>query len=414
MFVSGTFRTIRIGIFISAVNLLIQIVVFLAGNIIAKNLGNIDFAYFGVLQSDYAIFTAVADFGTTTLLLAFFGKNAVKGKLLDFAFQLRYALAFASMFLMAIFACSVRKHHPVFRAEFILAFGLLFQHAFFDWYFICGKFWKRLLLSKVLHATSYAAVMGFSLFYLRTQSIEGIALSMVIAALPAWSFGATAALRPRILKFGHRSVLFIRLMLEKAFPFALSSLASFLYLPLGLYAMDFYAPREPFSGYNYAHKLILLASGLMVNFISSSLVSRHESGDSNFHVKDIATFTAFIALCASPAWICPEFCLKALFFASPIGTDPNILAFGASSLSILAFSVILQALRMTLVAAMLKEKRLWIYVAFIFLGGALNALAVFIAPRLGPGFQAIPFLALTGDVALSALLFGYFRKRFCR
>ncbi len=414
MCVSGTFRTIRIGIFISAVNLLIQIVVFLAGNVIAKNLGNVDFAYFGVLQSDYTIFTAFADFGTTTLLLAFFGKNAVKGKLLDFAFQLRYALAFSSMLLMALFACAVRRNHPVFRSEFILAFGLLFQHAFFDWYFICGKFWKRLLLSKALHATSYAAVMGFSLFYLRTQSLEGIALSMVIAALPAWGFGATAALRPRILKFGHRSVLFIRLMLGKAFPFALSSLASFLYLPLGLYAMDFFAPREPFSGYNYAHKLILLASGLMVNFISSSLVSKQDSSDPNFHAKDIATFTAFIALCASPAWICPEFCLKVLFFASPIGKSPEILAFGATSLSVLAFSIVLQAFRMSLVATMLKEKRLWTYVAFIFLGGALNAFAVFALPSLGLGFRAIPLCALTGDVALSALLFGYFRKRLCR
>lgn len=413
MCVSGTFRTIRIGIFISAVNLLIQIVVFLAGNIIAKNLGNIDFAYFGVLQSDYAIFTAVADFGTTTLLLAFFGKNAVKGKLLDFAFQLRYALAFTSMLLMAIFAYSVRKHHPVFRAEFILAFGLLFQHAFFDWYFICGKFWKRLLLSKVLHATSYAAVMGFSLFCLRTQSVEGIALSMVIAALPAWSFGATAALRPRIFRFGRRSVLFIRLMLEKAFPFALSSLASFLYLPLGLYAMDVFAPRELFSGYNYANKLIVLASGLMVNFISSSLISRHETRDGTFSAKDIFLFTAFIALCASPTWICPEFCLKVFFFAAPLRTNPEVLAFGAASLGILAFSIVLQATRVNLVAAMLKEKRLWTYVGMIFFGGIINALAVFALPKAGIDPRFIPGLALSGDLVLSALLFGYFRKRFC-
>lgn len=394
-------------------NLLIQIVVFLAGNIIAKNLGNIDFAYFGVLQSDYAIFTAVADFGTTTLLLAFFGKNAVKGKLLDFAFQLRYALAFTSMLLMAIFAYSVRKHHPVFRAEFILAFGLLFQHAFFDWYFICGKFWKRLLLSKVLHATSYAAVMGFSLFCLRTQSVEGIALSMVIAALPAWSFGATAALRPRIFRFGRRSVLFIRLMLEKAFPFALSSLASFLYLPLGLYAMDVFAPRELFSGYNYANKLIVLASGLMVNFISSSLISRHETRDGTFSAKDIFLFTAFIALCASPTWICPEFCLKVFFFAAPLRTNPEVLAFGAASLGILAFSIVLQATRVNLVAAMLKEKRLWTYVGMIFFGGIINALAVFALPKAGIDPRFIPGLALSGDLVLSALLFGYFRKRFC-
>lgn len=409
---SGAFRTIRIGIFISAVNLLIQAVAFFVGNFIARNLGNVTFAYFGVLQSDYTIFTAIADFGTTTLLLAFFGKNAVQGRLLRYAFQLRYALAFASMLLMALFACLVRRHHPVFYGEFILALGLLFQHAFFDWYFICGKFWKKLLLSKILHTISFAGVMGFSLLYLKTDTVEGIALSMVLAALPAWSFGATAALRPEAFRIGRRTVLFIRLMLAKAIPFALSSLASFLYLPLGLYAMDVFAPRELFSGYNYANKLIVLASGLMVNFISSSLISRHETRDGTFSAKDIFLFTAFIALCASPTWICPEFCLKVFFFAAPLRTNPEVLAFGAASLGILAFSIVLQATRVNLVAAMLKEKRLWTYVGMIFFGGIINALAVFALPKAGIDPRFIPDLALSGDLVLSALLFGYFRKSF--
>lgn len=414
MGVSGAFRTIRIGVFISAVNFLIQGVSFFVSNFMAKNLGNESFAYLGVLQSDYAIFTALADFGTSTLLLAFFGKNAAKGKLLASAFQLRYVLTFLAMLLMAAFACLVRKNHPAFYGELILAFGLLFQHAFFDWYFICGKFWKKLLVSKILHTISFAGVMGFSLLYLKTDSVAGIALSMVIAALPAWSFGATKALRPAIFRFGRRSVLFIRLMLSKAFPFALSSLASFLYLPLGLYAMDVFAPRDLFSGYNYANKLIVLASGLMVNFISSSLVSKHETNDSKIHLKDIAVFTAFIAACCSPVWIFPEFCLSTFFFASPIRSNPDVLAFGAKTLSVLAGSIVLQATRMSLVATMLKEKRLWTYVAFIFIGGAVNAFAVFALPALGADIRHVPILVLAGDFTLSALLFGYFRKRLRR
>lgn len=411
---SGAFRTIRIGVFISAVNLLIQGVSFFVSNFMAKNLGNESFAYFGVLQSDYAIFTAVADFGTTTLLLAFFGKNAVKGKMLAYAFQLRYALTFAAMLLMVAFACLVRKNHPAFCGELVLAFGLLFQHAFFDWYFICGKFWKKLLVSKLLHTVSFAGIMGVSLLHFKTASVEGIALSMVLAALPAWSFGATKALRPAIFRIGHRSVLFIRLMLSKAFPFALSSLASFLYLPLGLYAMDVFAPRELFGGYNYANKLIVLASGLMVNFISSSLVAKHESDDSKIHLKDIAIFTAFIAACCSPAWIFPEFCLSTFFFASPIRSNPDVLAFGARTLSILAVSIVLQATRMSLVSTMLKEKRLWTYVAFIFIGGAVNALAVFALPAAGVNVRLVPLLALAGDFTLSGMLFGHFRKRLRR
>lgn len=409
---SNAFRTIRIGVFISAVNLLIQGVAFLVSNFMAKNLGNVSFAYFGILQSDYTLFTALADFGTATLLLAFFGKKVVQGKMLSSAFQLRYVLTFSSMLLMMLFACLVRWNHPAFRGEFIMAFGLLFQHAFFDWYFICGKFWKKLLVAKILHTISYSSIMGFSLFYLQIKSIEGIALSMVLAALPAWGFGATAALRPIIFKFTRRSFLFIRLMLAKAFPFALSSLASFLYLPLGLYAMDVYAPREMFGAYNYANKLIVLASGLMVNFISSSLVTKHEVQDEKFHVKDIAVFTAFIAACCSPAWTIPGFCLKTLFFAAPIHSNPELLAFGAFCFSTLVFSLIFQATRVSLVATMLKEKRLWTYVALIFIGGALNAFAVFGLPLCGVESRFIPILTLTGDASLSILLVVYFRKRF--
>ncbi len=409
---SNAFRTIRIGVFISAVNLLIQGVAFLVSNFMAKNLGNVSFAYFGILQSDYTLFTALADFGTATLLLAFFGKKVVQGKMLSSAFQLRYVLTFSSMLLMMLFACLVRWNHPAFRGEFIMAFGLLFQHAFFDWYFICGKFWKKLLVAKILHTISYSSIMGFSLFYLQIKSIEGIALSMVLAALPAWGFGATAALRPIIFKFTRRSFLFIRLMLAKAFPFALSSLASFLYLPLGLYAMDVYAPREMFGAYNYANKLIVLASGLMVNFISSSLVTKHEVQDEKFHVKDIAIFTAFIAACCSPAWTIPGFCLKTLFFAAPIHSNPELLAFGAFCFSTLVFSLIFQATRVSLVATMLKEKRLWTYVALIFIGGALNAFAVFGLPLCGVESRFIPILTLTGDASLSILLVIYFRKRF--
>lgn len=409
---SSAFRTIRIGVFISAVNLLIQGVSFLVSNFMAKNLGNVSFAYLGVLQSDYAIFTALADFGTATLLLAFFGKRIVQGKMLTCAFQLRYVLTISSMLLMAAFACLVRLDHAAFRGELILAFGLLFQHAFFDWYFICGKFWKKLLLAKILHTISYSGVMGFSLLYLHTDSIEGVALSMVIAALPAWSFGATAALRPAVFRLTRRSLKFIRLMIAKAFPFALSSLASFLYLPLGLYAMDVFASREDFGAYNYANKLIVLASGMMVNFISSSLVTKHDSNDSRLHLKDIAIFTAFIAACCSPAWIFPEFCIKWLFFAAPVHSDPQLLAFSATVFSTLVFSLVLQAMRVSLVATMLKEKRLWTYVGLIFVGGLLNAIAVFALPAFGISPKFIPILTLTGDFSFSLLLFVFLRKKF--
>ena len=144
------FRNIKIGVFISFVNLLIQGISFFVQNFIAQNLDTTYYGYFGILQTDYSIFSAIADFGMTTLILAFFGVRATKGSLFRNVLQLRLFSSIMTALLMVTFAFTIRRHHPAFKGELILSLGLLFQHAFFDWYFICGKFWKRLFISKLL------------------------------------------------------------------------------------------------------------------------------------------------------------------------------------------------------------------------------------------------------------------------
>ena len=173
------FKNIKIGVFISLVNILIQGVSVLVQNIIANNLGIVNFGYFGILQSDYTIFCALADFGMATLILAYFGKRATEGRLFRNVLQLRLLTTAIAASAMVIFAIVARHDHPAFWGELILAFGLLFQHAFFDWYFICGNFWKKLLISKILHTVSYTAIMGIALCVLRFDSIAPIALSRI-------------------------------------------------------------------------------------------------------------------------------------------------------------------------------------------------------------------------------------------
>ncbi|MFA6624035.1 MAG: oligosaccharide flippase family protein, partial [Fibrobacteraceae bacterium] len=313
-------QNIRIGLFISLVNLLIQGVSFLVNNFIAKNLGTVDYGAFTVLQGDYGIFCALADFGMATLILAFFGKRASEGRLFTNVLQLRLLCSVTTMLIMLAFAFTVRRNHPAFQGELILALGLLFQHAFFDWYFICGNLWKTLLISKLLHTLSYSTVMGIALLGLKIHSIGGIALAMVLAALPAWGFGVRKAFTPKILHFTRRSFRFFALMLRNGVPYALASLASFAYLPAGLYAVDKFAPPEFLGAYSFGHKLILLASGFMVYFISSNLIVLHRetsAKDGKVHSKDIIIFTLFIAAASSPLWICPGLILKILFFAFP-------------------------------------------------------------------------------------------------
>ena len=176
-------KNIKIGVFISLVNILIQGVSVIVQNLIANNLGIVKFGSFGILQSDFTIFNAIADFGMATLILAYFGKRATQGRLFISVLQLRLFMTALTAVAMIAFAFTVRRNSGIFEGELVLALGLLFQHAYFDWYFICGNFWKKLLISKVLHTISYTTIMGFVLWVLKVDSIPAIALAMGVSML---------------------------------------------------------------------------------------------------------------------------------------------------------------------------------------------------------------------------------------
>jgi len=402
------FRNIRIGVFIAFVNLLIQGISFFVQNFIARNLGTASYGYFGLLQTDFSIFCAIADFGMTTLILAFFGSRATKGSLFRSILQLRLFSAVAAALLMVAFAFTFRYNHPIFYGELIFTFGLVFQHAFFDWYFICGKFWKRLFVSKLLHTISYSAVMGLTLLYFKIERIELIALSMVLAALPVFFYGVTQAFNAKLLKISHRTFRFIALMIKAGIPYAISSFASFAYLPLGLYVADKFASNEFLGCYNFGHKILLLCSSIMVHFISSNLITLHSTHDKDIHLRDIAIFTLFIAVCSSPLWIFPSWILQILFFAA--NWTEATLQTSAHILQILSFSLIFQATRTTLISTLLKEHATPTYALMISVGGIANIIVCGLAGMYLEN-ELIPLFALTGDFLLTAILFGYFAHK---
>lgn len=401
------FKNIKIGVFISLVNILIQGVSVLVQNLVARNLGAVDFGYFGVLQTDYTVFCAIADFGMATLILAYFGKRATEGRLFTSVLQMRLAMTAITAAAMAIFAFTVRRDHPAFAGELVLALGLLFQHAFFDWFFICGNFWKNLLISKVLHTISYTTIMIVTLYVFRVDSIPAIALAMVAAALPAFGFGVRQAFTTKVLRIGNHTLKFFKLMLKSASPYALASVASFAYLPVGLYTVAHYAPDSFLASYNFAHKLIILASGLMVHFISSSLITLHQTDSRKLSIRDQAVFTLFIVAVSSPFWLFPQWALRIIFFAAP-WTD-NLLSASSYCLRILSASLVLQAMRMGMISTMLKEKRTWLYGSFISTCGVANIGACIYAAHAFDE-ACIPLFTLSGDLLLTLVLAAYFLK----
>ena len=400
-------RNIKIGVFISLVNILIQGVSVLVQNLIANNLGIVKFGSFGILQSDYTIFCALADFGMATLILAFFGKRATNGTLFTNVLQLRLFMTALTAIAMVVFAFTVRRGSDIFEGELALALGLLLQHAFFDWYFICGNFWKKLLISKVLHTLSYCTVMGIALWVLKLDSIPLIALAMVIAALPAFGFGVGQAFTFKIFRIGLHTVKFFKLMFKSACPYALSSIASFAYLPVGLYTVAHFTTPEFLGAYNFSHKLVILASSLMVHFISSSLITLHQTDTRVLHLRDQAVFTLFIVAVTTPFWLFPQYTLRIVFFAAP--WTPDVLETSCYCLRILACSLILQATRMGMISTLLKEKRTWLYGTMITIGGVIN-IAVCIGGASLLKAPYIPMLTLSGDLCLSLFLLAYFVK----
>jgi|LSQX01.1.fsa_nt_gb O-antigen/teichoic acid export membrane protein len=404
----SVFQNIKIGVFLTSVNLITQFVAFLAQNYIAKNLGVSNFGYFGLLQNDYLIFSALADFGMTTLILAFFANRAVKGKLFVNTLQLRFSLNILASLLMLSFAFLIRKHHPIFRGELILAIGIIFQHSFFDWFFICGQYWKRLLIQKIFHAISYTIIMAYSLIYLKLNSVESIALAMLIAGLPSWLYAFRYIYTPKIFLISKRSFRFFFLMIQAATPYALASLASFAFLPAGLYIIDYFSSPNILSAYNYANKIVLLASGLMVHFISSNIISLHKNKEDFIRIKDILIFSSFILLVSCPLWLFPKQVLQLLFFAS--SWTKESLEISSLFLRFLSISLLFQAMRVSLISKLLKEKRIWSYVSMIGFAGVLNILIVYSGTYFF-GVQYTPILVLTGDLSLSLLLIFYYKRR---
>ena len=400
-------KNIKIGVFISLVNILIQGVSVIVQNLIANNLGIVKFGSFGILQSDFTIFSAIADFGMATLILAYFGKRATQGRLFTHVLQLRLFMTTIAALAMILFAFTVRRNSGIFEGELVLVLGLLFQHAYFDWYFICGNFWKKLLISKVLHTISYTTIMGIALWVFKLDSIPAIALCMVIAALPAFGFGVGQAFTLKIFHIGLHTLKFFKLMFKSACPYAISSLASFAYLPVGLYTVAHFATPEFLGAYNFSHKLIILASGLMVHFISSSLITLHQTDSRILSLRDQIVFTLFIAGASTPFWLFPQYTLRIIFFAAPWTNE--VLADSCYCLRILACSLIVHATRMGMISTLLKEKRTWLYGAMITIGGIIN-IAVCISGAQILKADYIPILTLTGDLCLSLFLLIYFVK----
>ena len=254
--------------------------------------------------------------------------------------------------------------------------------------------------------------MGFALLYLKIDRIEYTAIAMVIAALPAFFFGVSQALNRTLLKVKRRTFHFAALMLKAGVPYAISSFATFAYIPVGLYVADRFASAEFLSAYNFGHKIIVLCSGIMVHFISSNLVTQHMSKDKDIHLKEILIFTFFIAACATPLWLFPEQFLQLLFFA--VNWTDNSLACSAYILRILSLSLLFQAARMSMISSLLKNKAVWSYAIIVSSAGLCNVIACMAAGKFLAN-SYIPLFAITGDVVISIILLCYYlRKRALR
>ena len=143
----------------------------------------------------------------------------------------------------------------------------------------------------------------------------------------------------------------------------------------------------------------------MVHFISSSLINLHQNKDHFLHIKDQLLFTLFIFTASSPLWLFPKDVLQILFFAAP--WNDSILSISADCLRILSFSLTFQALRISLISSLLKDKKTKLYGLFVCIGGISNIIFCSFAGAFLAS-TTIPIFALTGDFVITIILWAYF------
>ncbi|MBP5187569.1 MAG: hypothetical protein J6Z50_00410 [Fibrobacterales bacterium] len=392
---------IGVGVGLSAIAALFQVLAFCVNNLLAHVLGPGAFADYALLATDFSLFGAVAEFGTGVVILSFFAGRLRNPSVARAIFRLRRLLALLAAVLMSILVLALRAPEGLLLPGLFLALGFLVSPGIVDWYFLGTRDWKRLVRFKLIHAGTYVLVAA-ALFAVGFRSLAPVCLAISAVPLPAFLYarrfvpGGPGPLRPSQRRL-------IRLALKSAFPYALSGLASFAFLPAVLYAVNACwsgdGDRAAFTG---AYKIVFVLQVFTLQFLTSEQIFSQRGLALSPAAKlrrcllyGLASFGAVLPFAAAGQWI-----PRLLFFG--LEWTPAMGATADWTMRVLLASIVLQFVRMPALAQFLADRRIGLSAGITVCAGAANLASLLFAARFRPGELAL--FGLAGDVLSTALM----------
>lgn len=395
------------GVGLSAIAALFQVIAFCVNNLLAHVLGPGAFADYALLSTDFSLFGAVAEFGTGVVILSFFAGRLRNPSVARAIFRLRLLLALLAAVLMSALAVSFRAHGGLALPGIFLALGFLVSPGIVDWYFLGTRDWKRLVRFKLIQAGTYVLVAAV-LFAVGFRSLEPVCLAISLVPLPAFLYAKRFVPgRPGPLRPSQRRLL--RLMLKSSFPYALSGLASFAFLPAVLYAVNAcWIEDGGRAAFTAAYKIVFVLQVFTLQFLTSEQVFSQRGLELSPGEKlrrcalyGLAASGAVLPFAAAGRWI-----PRLLFFG--LDWTPAMGATADWTMRVLLASIVLQFVRMPALAQFLADRKIGLSAGITVCAGAANLLSLLFAARFRP--EQLALFGLAGDVLSTALMVSVYAR----
>ena len=403
-------RRIGIGAALSAISIGMQLTAFLVNNLLAHLLGAGPFAQYALVTTDFALFSILADFGIGATVLSLFAGRLNQPSTVWSVFLTKWVMGLFATIAMLGMAFGIRVEEGLATPVAVMSFGFLLSPTLVEWYFLGNRLWKELFRFKLIHALSYFAG-GVTLFIVGFESITAVALMATLAPLPALIYGLSRLPFPRSLRLKETQKKIIPALLRRSAPIAISSLASFAYMPIMIYAMNScWSDLNAKAAFTAAQKVILVLTGIVMQFFTSEQVHYDRFGSHRLSSKwrRVASYTLFSSLALLPFWLFAPEILRIFFFG--LNWNGEMSAIAGKTGRLLSISILLQFVRLPALVQLMAQRQFWLSMAVVLTGGICNLLSLSWAVRHAP--SEIALAGLAGDfVATTAMLFLFFRPK---
>ncbi len=401
-------KRIGVGVGLSAISVLFQLLSFCVNNLLGHVLGPGAFADYALLNADFLLFSIAADFGTGALVLSFFAGRLHLPYVARTVFRMRLGLAVAATAAMFLFVQIFRAGQGLALPGALFSLGLLWSPSVVEWFFLGTRDWKNLARFKLIHAATYLlgavalATVGFS-------DLTAVCLAVAAAPLPAFLFALSRLPRGKAVRRGSARR-FTAIVLRSAVPYALSAVASFAYLPAILYAVNLaWTGEEDRAAFFASHKIVFLMQAFALQFLTSEQIfsQRGLRLGALGKLKRCGGYAALSLAGVLPLAVLGSWTPRILFFG--LDWTPEMAAVSDMAMRILPVGIALQFARLPALAQLLADRRIVLNAGITVAGGLLNVGALALAACAFPRW--IPVAGLSGDLLSTALMITIYLRR---